>query len=179
MEWRDVVGYEGIYEVSDAGEVRTKEGKKTYTERHGVRNWKQRKLKQKVSKDGNHRVSLWKEGKEKTWLVHRLVAIAYHEEIPGKEYVNHIDGSRFNNYASNLEWCDHKENNNHAFDTGLIKTGRKIVLIHKESKEKHEFRSMARASEFLGKGPGYVSGELLKGVEELKGYLIYEKEVNE
>lgn len=64
MEWKDVVGYEGIYEVSDTGEVRTKEGKTTYTERHGVRRWKQRTLKQKVSKDNTCRVSLWKGGKE-------------------------------------------------------------------------------------------------------------------
>lgn len=182
MEWKDVVGYEGIYEVSDCGQVRTKKGKTTYTERHGVRTWKQRVLKQKVSKDGNHRVHLWKCGKEKTLLVHRLVASAFIPEVPGKEYVNHKDGSRYNNAVSNLEWCTHTENNNHAFDNDLILTSQKVVLVDLKTKEPHFFRSMAKASVFLGRNPGFISGVLKKGLNEIDGHLIFveavEKEVS-
>ena len=173
MEWKDVVGYEGIYEVSDAGDVRTKEGKTTFTERHGIRYWKQRTLKQKVAKDGNHRVNLWKDGKDRTTLVHRIVADAFIPQITGKEYVNHIDGNRFNNCVSNLEWCDHYDNNNHAFDNDLIKTGRKIVLVNKETKDSHYFRSMAKAGHFLGKNEGYISSNLRKGNTDLCGYWIF------
>lgn len=172
MEWKDVVGYEGIYEVSDTGEVRTKEGKTTYTEMHGVRRWKQRILKQKVSKDNTCRVSLWKDGKERTWLVHRLVAKAFIPEVVGKDYINHIDGSRLNNNVSNLEWCDHTENNNHAFDNDLMQTD-KIVLVNKKTKEAHYFRSKSYASQFLGMNKGYVSGQLKRGNTEFKGYSIF------
>lgn len=173
MEWKDVVDYEGIYEVSDTGEVRTKEGKTTHSTRHGVRRWKQRVLKQKISKDDCCRVTLYKNKKEKTWLVHRLVAEAFLPKIEGKNYINHIDGSRLNNNVLNLEWCDHKHNNNHAFDNDLIKTGRKIVLVNKETKEPHYFRSMSKAGHFLGKEHGFVSENLTKGKRELCGYWIF------
>ena len=127
--WKDVVGYEGIYEVSNTGLVRTHENKITHSTLHGERKWKQRILKQKVSKDNNHRVELYKDKKGKTWLVHRVVAFAFIPLVEGKEYINHIDGNRHNNHRLNLEWCNHTENNNHAFDTGLKKCNKRIKLI--------------------------------------------------
>lgn len=172
MEWRDVVGYEGIYEVSDTGLVRTHKDKVTHSTRSGVRHWNQRVLKQKVSKDNCCRVSLYKNKSEKTWLVHRLVAIAFLPMQPGKEYVNHIDGNRLNNNLSNLEWCDHKENNNHAFDTGLMPC-EPVILFNTKTKEYHRFRSMAKASEFLGRNPGYISAVLKNGKRSVKDYEIY------
>lgn len=175
--WKDIPDYEGIYEVSNTGKVRTAIGKKTYSERHGERTWVQRELKQKVSKDGNHRIELYKDKKHKTWLVHRLVAIAFHPLVQGKDYVNHIDGNRRNNAAENLEWCNHKENNNHAFDTRLIKTGIQISLVHVETREEFSFRSMAKASHFLGKNDGYVSALLMKGVNFYRKYEIKKGEL--
>ena len=56
--WKDVVGYEGIYEVSNKGKVRTHKNKTTYTEKHGVRKWEQRILKQKSDKHNSKRVTL-------------------------------------------------------------------------------------------------------------------------
>ena len=172
MEWRDVVGYEGIYEVSDTGLVRTHKNKTTHSNLHGHRNWKQRVLKQKVSKDHNHRVSLYKNKQEKTWLVHRLVAIAFLPKITGKDYVNHIDGNRYNNSVSNLEWCNHTENNNHAFDNGLIATGKSIELVDKNTGEISHFRSMAKAGVFLGRNAGYISSLLCRGKTETDTHFI-------
>jgi len=172
MKWKNVLGYEGIYEVSNTGEVRTKEGKTTFSKMHGVRKWKQRTLKQKVTKDKTCRVSLWKDGKEKTWLVHRLVAFAFIPEVEGKIYINHIDGSRLNNSIDNLEWCTSEENINHAFDTRLIETGTEITLVNRSTKEKHNFRSKSKAGQFLGKGHGHISALLLKGVTSSGGYDI-------
>lgn len=174
MKWRDAVGYEGIYEVSKCGQVRSKEGKTTHTVRHGVRNWKQITLKQKISKDNTCRVSFWKEGKERTWLVHRIVAKAFIPRIEGKDYINHIDGSRLNNRVDNLEWCNHKENNNHAFDNDLMTSNNKVVLVNKETKNAKYFRSMAMASFYLGKNPGYLSG-VLKRSKGIKEYEIFVK----
>lgn len=178
MNWKDVVGYEGIYEVSHAGEVRTKEGKITHSVRHGERVWKQRTLKQKIGKDDTCRVSLYRDKKEQTWLVHRLVAEAFIPKLVDKNYINHIDGSRLNNQVSNLEWCDHTENNNHAFDNDLIQTGKKVVLVNKVTKETYYFRSQARASAFLGKNDGYVSSNINNGLSELDGYLVFMEAAN-
>lgn len=174
-EWRDVPGYEGIYEVSNTGKVRTHKNKTTHSVKHGTRKWKQRELKQKVSKDNCRRVSLWKNKKEKTWLVHRLVAMAFLDKPEGKDYINHIDGNRANNCVENLEWCDHKENNNHAFDNRLIKTGREIVLMDSVTRELHYFRSLTKASEFLGQNQGYLSSALKRGVTEIEGFSIFVK----
>ncbi|WEG13979.1 NUMOD4 domain-containing protein [Pullulanibacillus sp. KACC 23026] len=177
--WKDVVGYEGLYEVSNKGQVRTKLGKTTYSKRHGKRVWKQRVMKQKVSKaDGSHRVCLYKNKKATTYLVHRLVAESFIEKIEGKEYINHIDGNRHNNYAENLEWCNHKENNNHAFDNGLITSSHKVILIDLNTKEEHEFRSKSKASEFLGKNNGYISALSKKGKLFYKNYRILFNEAN-
>jgi hypothetical protein len=95
--WKDVVAYVGIYEVSNNGQVRTKEGKTTYTKRHGIRNWKQRVLKQRSGKDNSCRVNLWKDGTEKTFLVHRLVAKSFIPKVIDKDFINHKDGNRLNN----------------------------------------------------------------------------------
>lgn len=177
MGWVDVVGYEGIYEVSRCGNIRTKEGKTTYSKLHGKRKWKQRILKQKVSKDNTCRVSLWKDGKERTWLVHRVVAKAYIPMVKGKDYINHIDGNRQNNCVENLEWCNHKENNNHAFDTGLMTSNKRIVLVSKDENKVYYFRSLAKASLFLGKNEGYLSGMFGREKYELENYYVFQ-EVN-
>lgn len=156
--WRDVDGYEGIYEVSDKGRVRTHKDKITFTKKHGIRKWKQRILREKNPTGRDVRVSLWKDGKEKSFLVHRLVALAFIPKIEGKECVNHIDGNPRNNHVSNLEWCDYKDNNRHAFDNNLIKTSKKVVLIGEGFI--YEFNSMSKASVFLGKNKGYISAVL-------------------
>lgn len=177
--WKDVVGYEGIYEVSRSGEVRTHKNKISFSKRFGVeRKWKQRVLKQKVNKDRSRRVNLWADGKEKTHLVHRLVANAFLPTDPDRVFVNHIDGNRLNNSIENLEWCTSKENNNHAFDTGLIQTGHEIVLYDNELKQSHFFRSKSKASKFLGKNQGYVSHLLNRGDNRFSKYTILEKKTN-
>lgn len=174
MIWKDVVGYEDIYEVSDTGQVRTKEGKVTYSTRHRTeRVWKQRTLRQKVTKDKTCRVSLWKDGKERTWLVHRLVAYAFIPQVEGKDFINHIDGDRLNNRVENLEWCTYKENANHAFDNDLMPSNQKVVLVDDVTKEAHFFRSKAKASEFLGFKSGYLSNAMNRPGFELEGYTIF------
>ena len=153
--WKDVVGYEGIYEVSDHGRVRTKEGKQTHSVRHGIRTWKSRILKEKNPKGRDVRVSLWKDKKDTSYLVHRLVAFAFIPQIPGKTCINHIDGNPRNNHVSNLEWCNHQENNEHAFLNGLMTSNMAVKLINNIGIE-YEFISMARASKFLERNPAYI-----------------------
>lgn len=164
--WKDVVGYENIYEVSNFGRIRIHENKTTFTEKHGIRHWKQRYLKDKTPNGRDVRVSLWKDGKQKDFLVHRLVAFTFIPLVEGKDCVNHIDGNPKNNCVENLEWCNHLENNRHAFETGLMNTNMEVKLINNIGIE-YQFISMNRASEFLGRGHGYISYKLKQGQQEV------------
>lgn len=175
--WKDVEGYEGLYEVSTEGRVRTKEGKVTHSSLHGERTWKQRVLKQKTDKLGYKRVTLWKNKSPKDFLVHRLVAIAFIDRVEGKEIINHKDCNVENNHVCNIEWCNHAENLQHAYENGLNKACNSIVLVHKETGEEHNFISMAKASLFMGRAHGYISSLVKRGKSETKDYYI--RRVNE
>lgn len=158
--WKDVVGYEGIYEVSNKGRVRTHKDKVSWSKRYKKwRHWKQRYLKDKTPNGRDVRVSLWKNGKCEYFLVHRLVAFAFIPKIEGKNCINHIDGNPKNNNVENLEWCNYLENTRHAFETGLMTSNTKVKLINNLGVE-YEFISMSKASKFLGRNHGYVSRRL-------------------
>ena len=171
--WKDIPGYEGIYEVSDTGRVRSSKNKTTQSSLHGERKWRQRILKQKSDKNGYKRVSLWKNKMVKDFLVHRLVAMAFIEKVDGKDIINHKDGIQWNNHVSNLEWCTYQENNAHAVENGLNRSADPIVLFNLISKEAHYFQSKAEASEFTGRNRGYISGLLKKGENIVDDYEIY------
>ena len=101
--WKDVNGYEGIYKVSNLGNVR-----------------RNKTLKKNIDTKGYYYVNLSKNGKVKNYRVHQLVAKAFIENKNNFIEVNHIDGIKTNNLVSNLEWCDHKHNMKHAHDNNLI-----------------------------------------------------------
>ena len=112
-EWRDVVGYEGRYQVSSMGRVKSLE--RTYIDKSGrKRTVKECILKPVIDRYGYLLVSLYAGGKQKTLKVHRLVCEAFHESHDNKPYVNHINENKTDNRAVNLEWCTAKENCNHG-----------------------------------------------------------------
>lgn len=117
-EWVDIPGYYG-YQVSDMGEVRSV----SRTVLHGVdgsfRRLKGRMLKKTVSNVGYYYVSISVNGKVKKELVHRLVCLSFWGEPEEGSVVNHRDGNKLNNKASNVEWCSQAQNNKHAYDNGL------------------------------------------------------------
>ena len=113
-EWLDIAGYEGLYQVSNIGRVKSLERiviRKDGSEQHR----KERILKPSINDDGYLRVNLYdSSGKIKAFKVHRLVCEAFHENPKNKPCVNHIDENKTNNTASNLEWCTYTENINHG-----------------------------------------------------------------
>ncbi len=111
--WKPIDGYFGIYEVSNFGRVRRiKDGSCTNVGKI-LKPQKRCAYLSVTLYDRNHN--------PKTISLHRLVALSFCDNPEGKPQVNHIDGNKYNNYATNLEWVTSQENNKHASDTGLAK----------------------------------------------------------
>lgn len=116
--WKDVKDYEGLYQISNFGRVKSLLGwdGKRYIKRERILS----PSKQSLNPDyGRAVVNLCKDGKRKTFKVHRLVATAFLPNPEGLNIINHIDGNPLNNKVDNLEWCDTLHNVNHALDTEL------------------------------------------------------------
>jgi hypothetical protein len=160
-KWKPIPGYEGIYEASNSGKIRTASGKTTKNARFPARKWKQRILKAKTQarKNGKHydlRVSLWKDGKGKTFLVSRLVAMTWCQGFSEEMTVNHKDGNPLNNAAENLEWVSLRKNIQHAFSSGIATNQKSVTLIAPDGSAV-SFRSLSEASRHLGRNNGYIS----------------------
>ena len=97
---KDVVGYEGLYAVTSCGRVWSYRNERFLTPGH--------------DKDGYFQVNLYKNGKRKTYKVHRLVAETYLPNPENLSQINHKDENKTNNCLQNLEWCDAKYNNNYG-----------------------------------------------------------------
>lgn len=110
-EWRDVIGYEGYYQVSNLGRVKS-------LQRDTVKI-----LKSKPAIGGYLRVVLCKNETKKNRPIHILVAQAFIPNPENKKQVNHLDGDKKNNCMDNLAWATPAENIAHAFDMGLRKSG--------------------------------------------------------
>lgn len=111
--WKDIPGYEGLYQVSNCGNVRSldriikcKNGK--------IRGYPGVLLKQDSTKDGHKRCRLCNQGCDKHFFVHRLVASAFIENPNNFPIVNHKDENPSNNSVNNLEWCTGKYNVNYG-----------------------------------------------------------------
>ena len=104
-EWKDVIGYEGLYQISNLGRVKS------------IR--KNIILRCSNTTTGYKKIELCVNGKVKTFKVHRLVGFAFIPNPENKPNINHKDGNPINNYIENLEWCTQRENVIHGYATGL------------------------------------------------------------
>lgn len=105
-EWRDIAGYEGIYQISNLGRVKSM----NYYGKSGCEKIRM----MRVNKFGYIDIVLSKKGVNKTYQVHRLVAEAFIPNPNSLPQVNHIDEDKGNNSVSNLEWCDSSYNINYG-----------------------------------------------------------------
>lgn len=116
--WKDIKGYEGLYQISNLGKVRSLSRKVQYNvfdKTTSYRYTKKMILKPRLDNLGYVAVMLSKENTVKQYRIHRLVANAFLERIKGKDMINHINGIKNDNRVENLEWCTSKENSIHAY----------------------------------------------------------------
>lgn len=134
--WKSVVGYEGKYQVSNKGRVRSL----NYHREKRIKIMKSR-----IMDSGYEDIRLCENGKNKAHLMHRLVAKAFIPNPDNKRCVNHIDGDKSNNLLDNLEWVSYQENTDHALENDLynfngenhynsILTKEDVLSIRKEYK---------------------------------------------
>ena len=120
-EWKDIKNYEGLYQVSNLGNVKSLD---TMINCKGANNIdehlrKGRILKKNIATTGYYSINLSKNGKIKYVRVHRLVAEAFIPNPNNLPCINHKDGNKLNNEISNLEWCSYSYNNSEAYRIGL------------------------------------------------------------
>ncbi|MCM6931239.1 NUMOD4 motif-containing HNH endonuclease [Enterococcus italicus] len=110
--WKDISGYEGLYQVSNFGRVKSLARKvpRSGGKLHSVKET----MKTPSKRKGYLLVNLSKLGIKKRVSIHRLVALAFIDNPSDKPEVNHIDENKENNYVHNLEWVTAKENSNHG-----------------------------------------------------------------
>ena len=171
--WKDVVGYEGLYEVSNEGRVKSKQ--RIVTTSVGTK----RKIEECILKPLNskvkryYHVSLYKNGKQKLHSVHRIVSIAFIDNPGSKKEVNHIDGDVSNNKVNNLEWVTRSENALHAYKTGLQKPNfkksleiaaerrrRKVAKLDYDGNLIESYNSITEAKKSIKQGAGNISAVL-------------------
>lgn len=170
--WKDVVGYEGLYQVSDKGNVKS------------LKSNSPKLLKQSPTNCGYMKVQLYQNGKGKMLYVHRLVAKAFLPNPQQKEEINHLDGNKANNVLSNLEWTSRSENQLHAINIGLREsspmTGRYGALNHNSKaiiqKDLNgniiaKWDSIASAARSISCSPSQISNCLCGRKKTAKGFL--------
>lgn len=162
--WLPIEGYEGSYEVSDLGRVRS------------LGNDKKRKtkiLKPQMNEYGYLGVGLHKDGKQKIFKVHRLVATAFVPNMFGLNEVNHINENKTDNRAMNLMWCDRKENQNWGTRNQRIadKLSKTVLQFSKSGEFIREWPSAHEVERVLGYSQGYISNCCLKKYKSAYGFV--------
>lgn len=157
--WKNIPGYEGLYQVSNLGRVRslprirTQKNKLKTTDHH----YKGKILKPIVTKTGYLTVNLYRHRKSTgPHRIHRLVCTTFYGEPKnGKNQVNHKNGNKKDNRVENLEWCSCRENIVHAYKNGLRKGSREIKIMCVETGE--TFECMTDAERRYGLSQGVIS----------------------
>lgn len=129
--WGDIKGYEGLYQVSNYGEVRS-----------FLRCIDGYVMTPRANQYGRLSVVLYANGKGKNFLVHRLVALSFVPNPRNLNEINHKDGNPKNNHHSNLEWCTSSENTRHAFANGLIVHPIGADWYHARKVEQYDFNGV-------------------------------------
>lgn len=166
--WKDVVGYEGLYSISNKGRIIRLE--KNRTKGSGNYHKKEIILVPATTKNGYNYVLLYKNKIRKIKKIHQLVSRAFIPNSENKPCVNHINGVKTDNRVKNLEWCTHSENMQHALKTGLIKTMKKVLMLDLNGKELLIFDGVRKAGRETGVSNSGISACCLGQRQSAGGY---------
>ena len=158
-EWRDIEGYEGLYQVSNLGRVKSLRNNKTR---------KEKILKVKKNTTGYLYFSLYKNNVGKNYLLHRLVAEAFLENPNNYPCINHKDENKEKNNVNNLEWCTYLYNSNYGTRTERIVKSRLISIYCLETNK--YYNSIKQASEELNLDSSKIVKVLKGRQKQTKGY---------
>lgn len=174
--WTDIKEYEGLYQVSNVGRVKSFDTKDKLD-----RIRKGRVLKPRRNKTGYLQVTLCKNGKHKTHSLHRLVAESFIPNPENKPQVNHIDEDKTNNMVSNLEWSTSKENSNHGTRNERVSKTKNIpiIAINLKTGESTDFCSGKECARQLALDPAHITNVLKGRRRQTGGYTFQYKEEEE
>lgn len=139
-QWKDVAGFEGYYQISNAGKIRSLDRQEAQTNGHPM-TYKGKMMNPCKDGKGYRFMYLARNGKRKMYKIHRLVALAFIPNPYNYEQVNHIDGDKDNNSVNNLEWCTGAYNMQHSFHNGLHKKGERVSTAILTQAQVDEIRS--------------------------------------
>lgn len=157
--WKPIDGYEGLYEVSNCGRVKSL----------CATRWHKIKMRKPVpDKDGYLTVLLKRDGKYRCFKIHRLVATAFIPNTHHYPAVNHKDEDRQNNRVDNLEWCTAKYNN--TYNHKERKCFKAVVQIDENGMIVGRYQSVGSAAAAAGVNPASISGVLSGRRNKTGGY---------
>lgn len=158
--WKDILQYDGQYQISNDGQVRS--FKQSKSQPHMIKSFEDR--------DGYLCVRLTKNGNKHQYRIHRLVAETFILNKENKPTVNHIDGNKHNNCVDNLEWATYREQIRHVVDNNL-RSSQSVRVICIETGE--QFPSKRSAETTLGIMKNGVSRSIRSG-KPVNGYTFKE-----
>lgn len=167
--WKDIPDYEGIYQVSNKGRIKSLA--------RIVGNCK-RKDKIIIPKDngtGYYKVNLYKNGKHKNHYVHKLVASVFINNESNKPCINHKDYNRKNNNVENLEWVTYKENNNYSCcsEHAALKNSLRVLVVDLDNNPIKMFASIHQCGRYFNVDASHISGIIHNNYIFRKQYKLY------
>lgn len=167
--WKDIPDYEGIYQVSNKGRIKSLA--------RIVGNCK-RKDKIIIPKDngtGYYKVNLYKNGKHKNHYVHKLVASVFINNEGNKPCINHKDYNRKNNNVENLEWVTYKENNNYSCcsEHAALKNSLRVLVVDLDNNPIKMFASIHQCGRYFNVDASHISSIIHNNYIFRKQYKLY------
>jgi len=179
--WKDIKGYEGKYQVSNFGRVKSVERFRVGNK--GAKTLVPERIRiQSVKSNGYNEVTLWSNAKNINAKVHRLVAVAFIDNSDNKPTVNHKNGIKTDNRVENLEWATRSENSQHSWDNwmqrsvllgkngGLHPASIAVIKMDSNNNELRKYNSVIEASLDVGCSSTHICSCCKGKYETAKGY---------